>query len=68
MHIYQLISDIITTINSKLDFISQYNLRLVSHFFIKYPITNFLDNVPNKKKLTDEKFEIISIYCEIKCL
>lgn len=47
-------SDIIKLVHNKLDFIHQRNLRLVSREFIKYPITNLLDNVPNVSKLTDE--------------
>lgn len=56
MHIIyldQLPSDIIHTVHNQLDFSSQSHLRLTSINFTKYPITNLLDNVPNKNNLTD---------------
>ena len=48
--------DILQTINSILDFPSQTNFTSVSVNFKKYPITNLLDNVPDKIsfKLTDD--------------
>lgn len=53
----QLPSDIIKIIHNELDFIGQKNLKLISIAFIKYPITNLLDNVPNRLNLTDEKLK-----------
>lgn len=48
----QLPVDIIRLVHNELDFIGQKNLRLASHIFTAYPITNLLDNVPNLNKLT----------------
>jgi hypothetical protein len=53
IYLDELVSDIIKIIYDQLDFVCQVNLRLVSMYFAKYPITNLFDNVPNKYNLTD---------------
>lgn len=48
-----LLLDIGFIIFNQLDFIDQCVLRLVSTYFLNYPITNLMDRVPNKQRLNN---------------
>lgn len=52
INLEQLPSDIINNIYDQLNFKSKINLKFVTHFFAKYPITNLLD-APYKKLTND---------------
>lgn len=52
INLKQLPSDIINNIYDQLNFKSKINLKFVTHFFAKYPITNLLD-APYKKLTND---------------
>lgn len=59
IYLEQLPSDIICTIHSQLDFLSQLKLKLTSILFATYPITNLSDRLPSRDKITDE---ILKLY------